>query len=348
VPPESATCRFCSRSATPPATGATSWSASRSRTRRPPRLMNERFVCIKVDREERPDLDSIYMDAVVALSGHGGWPMTMFLTPDGEPFHGGTYFPPLPRHGLPSFREVLSAVSEAWHARREDVARSAGQLAEHVRSAARLQPSAEPLSEALLAEAQQNCVGGFRLDLGRLGRRAEVSARPVARVPAAPRRDGAHAADTRRDGSRRHVRPRRRRLPPILGRRAVARPAFREDALRQRAAGSGLCARLPGARRPALRQGGERDRRLRAARAGPRGRWLRIGAGRRYRRGRGPDLLVGAGRGGARRVAPAFRTRSLRAARRARPPPCRRSSSRSASSARGPCETTRRSRRGTA
>jgi uncharacterized protein YyaL (SSP411 family) len=124
-------------------------------------LMNDRFVCIKVDREERPDLDSIYMDAVVALTGHGGWPMTMFLTPAGEPFHGGTYFPPTPRHGLPSFQEVLLAVSDAWQARRDDVSRSAGELAEHVRSGARVQPSAEPLSEALLAEAQRNCEHGF-------------------------------------------------------------------------------------------------------------------------------------------------------------------------------------------
>ncbi len=66
--------------------------------------MNELFVNVKVDREERPDLDAIYMDAVVTLTGHGGWPMTVFLTPEGEPFYGGTYFPPEPRHGLPSFR----------------------------------------------------------------------------------------------------------------------------------------------------------------------------------------------------------------------------------------------------
>ena len=70
-------------------------------------LMNELFVCIKVDREERPDVDSIYMDAVVSLTGQGGWPLTIFLTPDGEPFFGGTYFPPEPRHGLPAFRQVL-------------------------------------------------------------------------------------------------------------------------------------------------------------------------------------------------------------------------------------------------
>ena len=87
--------------------------------------MNEQFVNVKVDREERPDLDAIYMDAVVALTGHGGWPMTVFLTPEGEPFFGGTYFPPAPRHGLPSFRQVLDAVAPAYRERRADIARSA-------------------------------------------------------------------------------------------------------------------------------------------------------------------------------------------------------------------------------
>src|SRR5687767_9464846 len=80
--------------------------------------MNDNFVCIKVDREERPDIDSIYMDAVQAMTGHGGWPMTMFLSPDGTPFHGGTYFPPEDRHGLPSFRKVLAAISQAWRTNR--------------------------------------------------------------------------------------------------------------------------------------------------------------------------------------------------------------------------------------
>src|SRR5437899_10591637 len=81
-------------------------------------LMNEHFVSIKVDREERPDLDAIYMDAVVALTGQGGWPMTVFLTPDGEPFFGGTYFPPAARYGMPSFRDVLASVPGAWGSRR--------------------------------------------------------------------------------------------------------------------------------------------------------------------------------------------------------------------------------------
>src|SRR2546426_6363622 len=97
-------------------------------------LMNEHFVCVKVDREERPDLDAVYMDAVVALTGQGGWPTTVFLTPDGEPFFGGTYFPPAARHGLPSFRQVLSAVAQAYRERRSEIARSAEQLVESVRS----------------------------------------------------------------------------------------------------------------------------------------------------------------------------------------------------------------------
>src|SRR4051794_6010853 len=113
-------------------------------------VMNERFVNIKVDREERPDLDAIYMDAVVALTGHGGWPMTVFLTPAGEPFYGGTYFPPESRHGLPSFRDVLDAVSGAYRDKRDDVARAAERLVRHIRSSAVAAPSGEPLTEAIL------------------------------------------------------------------------------------------------------------------------------------------------------------------------------------------------------
>ncbi len=94
------------------------------------RLMNERFVSIKVDREERPDLDGIYMQAVQAMTGQGGWPMTVFLTPSGEPFYGGTYFPPEDRHGLPGFRRILLSVSEAWRAKRDDVRRAADSVLE--------------------------------------------------------------------------------------------------------------------------------------------------------------------------------------------------------------------------
>ncbi len=94
--------------------------------------LNAGFVSIKVDREERPDVDALYMDAVQSLTGSGGWPMSVFLTPDGRPFYGGTYFPDRPRHGLASFRQVLAAVGEAWLARRDEVEASASRLADAI------------------------------------------------------------------------------------------------------------------------------------------------------------------------------------------------------------------------
>jgi uncharacterized protein YyaL (SSP411 family) len=122
-------------------------------------LMNELFVSVKVDREERPDVDAVYMDAVVALTGQGGWPLTVFLNPEGEPFFGGTYFPPEPRHGLPSFRQVLRAVADAYRERPEDVAAQAEALVGALRRSAEAQPSREPLTEALLAEAERVLLG---------------------------------------------------------------------------------------------------------------------------------------------------------------------------------------------
>jgi hypothetical protein len=100
------------------------------------RLMNDWFVNVKVDREERPDLDAIYMQAVQAMTGQGGWPMTVFLTPAGEPFYGGTYFPPEDRHGTPSFRRVLESVQQAWANRRDEVLRSAASVGEVYAAAA--------------------------------------------------------------------------------------------------------------------------------------------------------------------------------------------------------------------
>ncbi len=93
-------------------------------------LMNELFVNIKVDREERPDIDAIYMDAVQALTGQGGWPMSVFLTPEGKPFYGGTYFPPEPRYGMPAFRQLLRSVADAWRSRPEQVEGQAQRLTE--------------------------------------------------------------------------------------------------------------------------------------------------------------------------------------------------------------------------
>jgi uncharacterized protein YyaL (SSP411 family) len=143
------------------------------------RVMNDSFVSIKVDREERPDLDSIYMDAVVALTGQGGWPMTVFLKPTGEPFFGGTYFPPEPRHGLPSFKQVLLAIAEAWREQRDDIDRSGVKLVEHIRSGALLRQSTEPLTEELLGEAQDKLRESFDPEWGGFGRAPKFPPAPV-------------------------------------------------------------------------------------------------------------------------------------------------------------------------
>ena len=116
-------------------------------------LMNDLFVNVKVDREERPDLDAVYMDAVVALTGRGGWPMTVFLTPGQEPFYGGTYYPPEPRHGLPSFRQVLTGIARAYEEQRAEIVQEAGRLTEELQRSAQVRPSSEPLVEPLLAAA---------------------------------------------------------------------------------------------------------------------------------------------------------------------------------------------------
>jgi uncharacterized protein YyaL (SSP411 family) len=130
-------------------------------------LMNEHFVSVKVDREERPDIDSVYMDAVVSLTGHGGWPMTVFLTPAGAPFFGGTYYPPEPRHGLPSFSQLLHAIADAWRERRSDIERDAGAITEQLRRTA--EPSREPLTSSLLTDAVRGLRQQFDPEWGGFG-----------------------------------------------------------------------------------------------------------------------------------------------------------------------------------
>jgi uncharacterized protein len=119
-------------------------------------LMNERFVSIKVDREERPDLDGIYMQAVQAMTGHGGWPMTVFLTPEGVPFYGGTYFPKDDRHGMPSFTRILQSVSNAYRSKRDDVARTSASVREMYAVATEGTRSAGPLTPELLDRAYRS------------------------------------------------------------------------------------------------------------------------------------------------------------------------------------------------
>jgi uncharacterized protein YyaL (SSP411 family) len=112
-------------------------------------FLNEHFVAIKVDREERPDLDAIYMDAVQAMTGQGGWPLSAFLTPDGRPFFAGTYYPKEPAHGMPSFRQVLEGIAGAWRERRDDVEEQGARVLEAIGRTAALAADDEPLTEDL-------------------------------------------------------------------------------------------------------------------------------------------------------------------------------------------------------
>ena len=116
-------------------------------------LMNEHFVCIKVDREERPDIDGIYMQATQAMTGHGGWPMTVFITPDGEPFYAGTYFPPDDRHGMPSFQRVLLGVADAWENKKDSVARTTASMRELYAASTERTRTTGTVDGALLARA---------------------------------------------------------------------------------------------------------------------------------------------------------------------------------------------------
>ncbi len=115
--------------------------------------LNELFVCVKVDREERPDLDQIYMNAVQLMTGRGGWPMSVFLTPSLEPFYGGTYWPPAPRQGIPGFPQVLAGVAEAWSKRRSAAIEQAGKLTAHLRAFSAGESANEAISDRLLGQA---------------------------------------------------------------------------------------------------------------------------------------------------------------------------------------------------
>jgi hypothetical protein len=121
-------------------------------------LMNEHFVSIKVDREERPDVDAVYMDAVQAMTGHGGWPLTAFLTPEGRPFYAGTYYPDEPRHGMPAFRQVLTAIADAWREQRDEIETQGRRVLDAIERAGQVAASDDPMDEGLLLGA----VGALR------------------------------------------------------------------------------------------------------------------------------------------------------------------------------------------
>jgi uncharacterized protein len=133
-------------------------------------LMNELFVNVKVDREERPDVDAVTMEAAVGMTGSGGWPTTVFMTPEGRPFYAGTYFPPEPRHGIPSFPELLRAVADTWRERRDDIERQAERIDGALRSTAGSGPSTEPLTSSLLSDAARTIAATFEPAFGGFGR----------------------------------------------------------------------------------------------------------------------------------------------------------------------------------
>ncbi len=133
------------------------------------RLMNEHFVNIKVDREERPDIDSIYMSAVQAMTRHGGWPMTVFITPDGAPFYGGTYFPPVPSRGMPSFKQLLLSLADAYENRRDEVMQSAENVREYLQAATGASAPTTGLSEELLDSAAASLLGQLDNRFGGFG-----------------------------------------------------------------------------------------------------------------------------------------------------------------------------------
>jgi uncharacterized protein len=124
-------------------------------------ILNQHFINIKVDREERPDLDNIYMGAVVAMTGHGGWPMSVFLTPDGKPFYSGTYFPPAPRYGMPSFRQILEGIIQAWNNNRQQLTDVGVQVTQHLNQANQWSGSQKGIKDQVLTAATESLLKSY-------------------------------------------------------------------------------------------------------------------------------------------------------------------------------------------
>jgi uncharacterized protein len=142
-------------------------------------VMNEEFVCVKVDREERPDVDALYMEAVQGMTGHGGWPLNVFLTPEQVPFYGGTYFPPQARPGLPAWTQVLQAIAETWRERKQEIRADGERLRERLRGGALLRPSNEPIQAGALDAAVQGLRASFDSVQGGFGGAPKFPQAPV-------------------------------------------------------------------------------------------------------------------------------------------------------------------------
>ena len=213
--------------------------------------LNEHFVCIKVDREERPDVDDIYMTAVQLMTGRGGWPMTVFLEPDGlQPFLGGTYFPPEDRSGMPGFPTLLASVHDYWTNQRPAIMAQADEVARLVtEQLSRLAPPT-PLGAGQVEIGLTNLMAGYDPTHGGFGseRKFPMPANLDFLIAVGwdrPTEQAAARYTLDRMATGGHLRPGRRRLPSVCGGREVARAALREDALRQRARGRTTCGRRP-------------------------------------------------------------------------------------------------------
>ena len=249
--------------------------------------MNELFVNVKVDREERPDVDALYMDAVQALTGRGGWPMTVFMTPDREPFYGGTYFP------KEAFLQLMDAIDDVYRNKPDDVQQNVSRVDQgpgHQHAT----ETQERRSRRRRAQRRAPEPGqGLRHRVGRVRPGAEVPDHVASRFDAARlhdhrrrRPEAHHRHHARRHVFGRHVRPRRWRLRPLLDRPRVARAPLREDAVRPGTAARHLPEGPDRARACGLAPRDRRDDRLRAHRAASPGRRLLLRRGRRLARPR--------------------------------------------------------------
>jgi uncharacterized protein YyaL (SSP411 family) len=216
------------------------------------RLMNEHFINIKVDREERPDLDQIYMSAVQMMTGHGGWPMTMFLTPEGVPFYGGTYFPPADRYNMPGFPRVLLSVAEAFRSQAEQVASTATAMLGELRRMGLAEESRDVLTVEVLDSAYRRTAANYDRVHGGFGGAPKFPPAMTLEffLQTHHRNNSAEAlsmvTETCRKMAEGGMYDQSRRFSSLFGRCEMARATFREDALRQRAPFAPLSTRLPG------------------------------------------------------------------------------------------------------
>ena len=203
-------------------------------------IVNQHFIAVKVDRDERPDIDSRYQVAVSSISGQGGWPLTAFLTPDGKPFYGGTYFPPDDHYGRPSFKRVLLSIADAYHEKNDDVVEQAKMVEGAISHAESFAGKSAEFSPTVIDAIVKSALKMFDPQNGGFGSAPkfphsaglDLLIDQYARTGDEKLR-GRVCDHARKDGTRRRLRPTGGRISPLLRRRTLDRAALREDVLRQ-------------------------------------------------------------------------------------------------------------------